>query len=73
MLETERLMIEARERLTSHCMCLKLIEERGRIVVMFPPGFMVDGAQMRYGAEGVSKTRAFELLTATCEKYWKLG
>lgn len=73
MLATEAKMHEARAALQAHCMCLKLIEEPGRILVMFPPGYQADGAQMRYGQEQVSKTRAFELLLNTCEKYWKLS
>lgn len=57
----------------AHCMCAKLVEQRGRFVVHFPPGYAVDAAQMRFSAEGVSKTRALELLHATCEKYWQIG
>lgn len=72
MLQTEQTMIAARAALVAHPMCLKLIEERDRIIVMFPAGYCADAAQMRFRAEGVSKTRAFELLLATCEKYWSL-
>lgn len=63
----------ARENVRSHCMCVKLIEERDRFIVMFPPGFVVDAAQMRFASEGVSKTRALELLLGAMEKYWKIG
>lgn len=63
----------ARDAVLSHCMCGRL-EERGEcIIVYFPAGFLVDAAQMRFRAEAVSKTRAFELLLAVMEKYWKLG
>lgn len=72
MLSTEQAMHEARKALCDHPMCAKLIEEADRILVMFPPGYTADAAQMRYRAEGVSKTRAFELLLATCEKYWNI-
>jgi hypothetical protein len=73
MLDTEKAMREARETLVSHPMCAKLIEQKGRIIVMFPLGYRIDAAQMRYKQEKVSKTKAFELLANTCEKYWKLG
>ena len=57
----------------AHCMCAKFVEEPGRFIVMFPPGFTVDAAQMRFASEGVSKAKALELLLVVMEKYWKLG
>lgn len=63
----------AKAAVTSHCMCVRLREKPGVLIVDFPPGYAVDGAQVRYGALGFSKARGFELLLATCEKYWMLG
>jgi len=63
----------ARAAVLAHCMCFKFTEQRDRFVVLFPEGYAVQGARMRFAAEGVSKRRALELLLATMEKYWKLS
>jgi hypothetical protein len=63
----------ARRNVREHCMCARLVEEPGIVRVMFPPGYAVDGAQMRYQEQGVGRARAFELLLVTMEKYWKIG
>ena len=63
----------AKLAVTSHCLCAKFIEEQDRFIVIFPRGFAVDAAQMRFASEGVTKTKALELLLNTMEKYWKKG
>ena len=73
MLETVKRMNEARDDLLAHPMCGKLVETKGRVVVMFPLGYSIEAAQMRYKQQGVSRTKALELLLNTCEKYWRLG
>ena len=54
-------------------MCYELIEKRDKIRVIFPKGFMVDAAQVRFASIGISKTKAFTLILETMEKYWKLS
>ena len=73
MLETEIKLNEARDALKAHPMCYRVAESRDSVMIYFPPGYQVDGAQMRFKAHGVSKTRAYELLINTCEKYWRLA
>lgn len=63
----------AKKAVIDHPMCATLTEEADRIMVEFPFGYAVGGAQMRFVAQGVSKTRAYELLLGTMEKYWRLG
>ena len=58
---------------SSHCMCVKFIEQKDRFIIIFPKGFQVDAAQMRFAFQGVTKTKALQLLLNTMEKYWKLG
>jgi len=63
----------AKHAVLEHCMCFKFVEEPGRFIVFFPAGYMVDAAQMRYGEEKVTKTKALQLLLVSMEKYWKIG
>ena len=63
-------LAKAKSAVTEHCMCAKLIEEADRFIVMFPAGYQVDAAQMRFGYHKVSKTKALQLLLNTMEKYW---
>jgi len=63
----------AKAAVKQHCMCVKFIEEKDRFIVMFSKGYQVDAAQMRFASQGVSKTKALQLLLNTMEKYWKLG
>jgi len=73
MLKEEIELNAVREALKAHCMCARLDEEADRIMVGFPEGFNIYGAQMRFRAERVSKTKAFQFLLITCEKYWVRG
>lgn len=63
----------AKSAVLSHCMCFKLEEKQDRFIVYFPEGYAVGAAQMRFAEEGVTKTKALELLLNTMEKYWKIG
>lgn len=73
MLATVAKLDAARATLQAHPMCCRLQEAPGCVTVHFPPGYRADAAQMRYAMHGVSKTKAFELLLNTCEKYWQLS
>ena len=63
----------AKADVITHCMCFKLVEQADRFIVYFPEGYAVGAAQMRFAAEGVTKTKALQLLLNTMEKYWKIG
>lgn len=63
----------ARAELKAHCMALKVTEERERILIVFPRGYSVDGAQCRFKAQGMSKTEAYRALLKTAERVWQQG
>lgn len=57
-------------RVKDHPMCAKFSETEGHFLILFPPGFRLDGVRV---AKAMGKALALDAALAKMELYWKLA
>ena len=62
---------QALQDVKAHCMCARFSDSGGFYIVLYPPGFRLDGARIAY--QGLGKTAALKRLVEVMERHWKEG
>lgn len=53
----------------AHCMCAKFEDDGWKYLILYPPGFQLDGCQAVYRQSG--KAAALERLLLVIERHWR--